>query len=144
MPLAPALLVISAMSRRTTQPFSVRRLALHASLATGVLVGAGCHPTTTVVTTTSAAIGGTIAGVVHGPADDALGDRDVSVVNIETGERYQTTTGPNGGYSIHVPPGTYRLEVQLRKREKLSDDKPTILISAEADTRKTVDINVGP
>ena len=130
------------MTRPTTQPFSVRRLALHASLATGVLVG--CHPTTTVVTTTSAAIGGTIAGVVHGPADDALGDRNVSVVNIETGERYQTTTGPNGGYSMRVSPGTYRLEVQLRKREKLSEDSPTILISADADTTTTVDVNVGP
>lgn len=131
------------MSRRTTQPFSVRRLALHASLATSVLVGTGCHPKTTVVTTTSAAIGGTIAGVVHGPADDSLGDRNVSVVNIETGERFETTTGPNGGYSIRVPPGTYRLEVQLRKREKLSQDNPTILMSADADTRKTVDVNVG-
>jgi hypothetical protein len=132
------------MTRPTTQPFSVRRLALHASLATSVLVGPGCHPTTTVVTTTSAAIGGTIAGVVHGPADDALGDRNVSVVNIETGERYQTTTGPNGGYSMRVSPGTYRLEVQLRKREKLSEDSPTILISADADTTTTVDVNVGP
>lgn len=120
----------------------MRRLALHASLAAGVLVGAACHPATTVVTTTSAAIGGTIAGVVHGPADDALGDRNVSVVNIETGARFQTTTGPNGGYSMRVPPGTYRLEVQLRKREKLSEDNPTILMSADAE-RKTVDVNVG-
>lgn len=130
------------MSRRTTQPFSVRRLALHASLATSILVGTGCHPKTIVVTTTSAAIGGTIAGVVHGPADDSLGDRTVSVVNIETGERFQTTTGPNGGYSMRVPPGTYRLEVQLRKREKLSEDNPPILMSADAE-RKTVDVNVG-
>jgi hypothetical protein len=141
--LALALLVISPMRRRTTQPFSAQRLALHALLATSVLAGTGCHPTTTVVTTTSAAIGGTIAGVVHGPVDDALGDRDVSIVNIETGERYQTTTGPNGGYSMRVPPGSYRLEVQLRQREKLSADSPTILISGDAD-KKTVDVNVGP
>jgi hypothetical protein len=132
------------MTRRTTQPFSVRWLALHAFVATSVLVGADCHPTTTIVKTTSAAVGGTIAGVLHGPSDDALADRNISVVNIETGERYQSTTGPNGGYSVRVPTGTYRLEVQLRKREKLSEDEPTILISAGADTAKTVDLTVGP
>jgi hypothetical protein len=122
----------------------MRRLALPATLATSVLAGAGCHPTTTVITTTSAAVGGTIAGVVHGSTDASLADRRVNVVNIETGERFQTTTGPNGGYSMHVPPGTYRLEVQLRNREKLSEDTPTILISADGDTERTVDVNVGP
>jgi Carboxypeptidase regulatory-like domain len=144
MALALALLVISPMRKPAARPFSMRRLALHSALATSVLVGTGCHPKTTVVTTTSAAIGGTIAGVVYGPADASLSDRNVSVVNIETGERFQTTTGPNGGYSMRVPPGTYRLEVQLRNREKISDDTPTVLISADAATGKTVDVNVGP
>jgi len=131
------------MQHTATRPISVRRLALAAvTFATSLLAGAGCHARPTLVTTTSAAIGGTIAGVVSGPTDESLADRTVSIVNIETGERYQTTTGPTGGYSLHVPPGTYRLDVQLREDERFSDDNVTILTS-DGQTANTVDVNVG-
>jgi hypothetical protein len=37
-----------------------------------------------------------------------------------TGTRYDATTGPNGGYTIQVPEGTYRLEVELRPGERVT------------------------
>ena len=36
-----------------------------------------------------------------------------------TGEKFETTTGTNGGYTMKVPQGTYRLEVELRDGEKI-------------------------
>jgi carboxypeptidase family protein len=121
---------------------SVRQFALDAALAASLAIGAGCHPSATVVTTSSAAVGGTIAGVVTGPPDGSLADRTITLVNIETGQRFQTTTGQNGGYSLRVPSGTYRLEVQLREGEELANGNATILLrNGDGNVDGTVDVN---
>src|SRR5689334_17845406 len=65
-------------------------------LAAALLFCVSCHPKPTILTSSSAAIGGTIAGVLTGPSDSGLGDRTVAIINIETGQRYETKTGPNG------------------------------------------------
>jgi hypothetical protein len=36
---------------------------------------------------------------------------------VATGSCFDATTGSNGGYTIKVPEGTYRLEVELRVGE---------------------------
>src|SRR5215831_16947940 len=105
-----------------------RQLVLPAVLAAELCSGSGCHPHTTIVSISSAAIGGTIVGVVTGPADVTLADRTVTMENVETGKRYQTATGRTGGYSLRVPAGTYRLNVQLRPGERLSEMKPPVLL----------------
>ena len=107
---------------------SVRQFAHYTTLVASLLAGAGCLPRTTIVTTSNAAVGGTIAGVVTGPAEGSLGDRTITLVNTETGQRFQTTTGQNGGYSLRVPAGTYRLDVQLRAGEKLAEENGTLLL----------------
>jgi hypothetical protein len=60
--------------------------------------------------------GGTIAGTVtDGTA--ALSARKVTAVETTSGARVEVATGSNGGYTIKVPKGTYRLEVELRRGE---------------------------
>jgi hypothetical protein len=63
-------------------------------------------------------VGGTIAGaVVAGSGRTPLPSRKVAAINAESGARFETSTATNGGYSIKVPPGTYRLEVETRPNE---------------------------
>ena len=66
-------------------------------------------------------VGGTIAGIVK-TADSsvAVPGRKVTVVEVKTGARHDTTTGTNGGYTIQVPEGTYRFEIELRAGEALA------------------------
>jgi carboxypeptidase family protein len=140
--MATALLFMCGMNRQARRRFAVKQLVLPAVLAAGLLSGSGCHANATMVSISSAAIGGTIAGVVTGPADATLGDRTVTIVNVETGQRYQTATGQKGGYSLRVPPGTYRLEVQLRPGERLSEMEPTILLNTgDREIHKDVTVN---
>jgi hypothetical protein len=66
-------------------------------------------------------VGGTIAGIVK-TADSsvAVPGRKVAVIEVKTGTRHETTTAANGGYTIQVPEGTYRFEIELRPGETLS------------------------
>jgi Carboxypeptidase regulatory-like domain len=142
--LALALLTIFRMKAQAYRPPPMRQFVLHATLAMSLLAGAGCHPKPTIVSISSAAVGGTIAGVVYGPTDRSLSDRTITVVNVDTGERFQTATGENGGYSVRVPPGTYRVEVQLRDGEKLAEENATILLkNSDREVGRNVDINAG-
>ena len=66
-------------------------------------------------------VGGSIAGRVS--ANDgttALSARKVTAVNEATGARYDVSTASNGGYTVRVPVGVYRLEVELRPGERLT------------------------
>ena len=64
---------------------------------------------------------GTITGVVHGPEGTSpVSGRTVQAVNVATGERTSAVTGSNGGFTIKVPPGKYRLELALHEGETLS------------------------
>jgi hypothetical protein len=66
-------------------------------------------------------VGGTIAGIVKtADASVALPGRKVTVIEVKTGARHETTTAANGGYTIQVPEGTYRFEIELRSGETLS------------------------
>ena len=74
-----------------------------------------------VVNTQPNKVGGTIAGIVK-TADSsvAVPGRKVSVIEVSTGARHDTTTGTNGGYTFQVPEGTYRFEIELRGGEVLA------------------------
>jgi len=63
-------------------------------------------------------VGGTIAGIVT--ASDRgvpLAGRKVTATDVASGASYDATTGVNGGYTIQVPRGKYRLSVELRDGE---------------------------
>lgn len=91
-----------------------------------------------VVNTHPAQVGGTIAGIVK-TADPsvAVPGRKVTAIEVKTGERHETTTAANGGYTIQVPSGTYRLEIELRPGEALSKQpEDTHVGNADLDTTR--------
>ena len=80
---------------------------------------AACHPGP--ILSTEQKVGGTIAGIVKTTDSSvAVPGRKISVIDVATGSRHDTTTGANGGYTIQVPAGTYRFEIELRGGEKLA------------------------
>jgi len=69
-------------------------------------------------------VGGTISGLVRTSGGTTpLPGRKVTAVDVATGARYEASTATNGGYTIKVPTGKYRLELELRPGEAL-DEKP--------------------
>jgi hypothetical protein len=91
-----------------------------------------------VVNTQPAQVGGTIAGIAK-TADPsvAVPGRKVTAIETTTGARHETTTGANGGYTIQVPKGTYRLEIELRAGETLAKQpEPTHVGNADLDTTR--------
>ena len=94
--------------------------SLRALLAVSLLTSAACHPGPIVDTGPKpAAVGGTIAGIVSTDGKAAVPSRKVTAIDTQTGARFDATTGTNGGYTIKVPEGTYRLELEVRPGEKI-------------------------
>jgi hypothetical protein len=89
------------------------------TLALAALAGAACRPGQPLIDTTPGknTTPGTIAGNVRTNADDPLPGRNLHAVDTVTGQRYSAVTGVTGGFSIKVPPGKYRLELELREQE---------------------------
>jgi hypothetical protein len=63
---------------------------------------------------------GTISGMVTNSAGTPLEGRRVTAIDVTAEQRYEATTGKNGGYTIKVPPGRYRMEVELRGGDQLA------------------------
>ncbi|HEU5259361.1 MAG TPA: carboxypeptidase-like regulatory domain-containing protein [Vicinamibacterales bacterium] len=63
---------------------------------------------------------GTISGTVTSSAGTPLQGRRVTAIDMGTDMRYDATTANTGGYTIKVPLGHYRLEVELRGGEQLA------------------------
>lgn len=77
------------------------------------------------------AVNGTISGRVMGVDDSArLVGRRVEAINVDTGTRASVTTASTGGFSLKVPPGTYRLSVELHEGETLPNPPGPITINA--------------
>jgi len=53
----------------------------------------------------------------------------VTAIETTNGSRYDTTTATNGGYTIRVPEGTYRIEIELRAGEALAKQPDTTRIN---------------
>jgi uncharacterized protein YfaS (alpha-2-macroglobulin family) len=100
----------------------MRRLIKRATILVLLTVSVACHPFRgPVVGGTEQQVGGTIAGIVSASdGTTALTGRKVTATNTATQARFDTTTAGNGGYTIKVPEGTYRIEVELRSGETLS------------------------
>ena len=89
-------------------------------LAFSLLTSMACHPGPVVSSGPKPAVGGTIAGIVSTDTKAAIAGRSVTAINTQTGARFDATTGVNGGYTIKVPEGTYRLEVALQPGETVA------------------------
>jgi Carboxypeptidase regulatory-like domain len=89
-----------------------------------LLAVSACMPRGPVLDTSEApaGVGGTISGTVRGSGDTiSLAGRRVTAINLDTGEKHETSTAVTGGYTMKVPRGRYRLEVELRPNESLSE-----------------------
>lgn len=93
---------------------------LHLFAVLLLLASVACHPGPVVGKGTApAGVGGTIAGIVSGVGNAPMPGRKVTAIETASGTRYEATTGANGGYTIKVKEGTYRLEVELRSGERV-------------------------
>ena len=84
---------------------------------------AACHTERPIVNNGAkqAPVGGTIAGVVKAENSTVVPlTRKVTAVDVRSGKQFDTTTGTDGGYTIQVPVGTYRIELELRAGEALA------------------------
>ena len=81
---------------------------------------------------------GTISGLVStAEGSTPVGGRKVTVINTATNERFETSTAVNGGYTVRVPEGTYRIEVELRTGERLDKrPDPTTVGSGDLDAER--------
>jgi hypothetical protein len=114
-------------------------------LALGLLTSTACHPGPVVGGgPTPPSVGGTIAGMVSTDTNTAVEGRQVTAIEIATGTRYDATTGPNGGYTIKVPEGTYRLEVELKPGETIAKHPgETRVNKSDLDPRRNFVITLG-
>jgi hypothetical protein len=97
----------------------MRSLCLSTVLSTSLFCSIACHPGAVIDTDPKPSVGGTIAGVVRSGANPVIG-RKVTAVNVSTGASFTATTGASGGYTIKVPEGTYRIELETRAGESLA------------------------
>jgi hypothetical protein len=113
-------------------------------LITCLISTVACHPGP-IVGAERVSAGGTIAGVVS-TTDSAVAvpGRTVTAIDVRTGSRHTATTAGNGGYTIKVPEGTYRLEIELRSGEKLAK-KPddTVVNNGDLDPGRDFTITAG-
>lgn len=86
---------------------------------------------------------GTIGGVLQGTGGgDPLPGRRVEAVEVNTGSRFSAVTSVTGGFTIQVPPGDYRLQIELRAGEKVSKDPGTLRIN-QSDLDANIIVEVG-
>jgi hypothetical protein len=122
----------------------MRYVPLVLALSAGLT--AACHPGPVVDTTPKVSVGGTIAGIVR-TADPAVvvPGRKVTAVEATSGSRYDATTATNGGYTIKVPEGTYRIDVELHNGETLAKrPAETRVRNGDLDPGRDFVITAGP
>ena len=112
----------------------MRRLVLALILTSSV----ACHPGQPLAGGVKQPAGGTVSGAVS--ATDVsvpVVGRKVVLTETTTNAHYDTTTASNGGYTIQVPPGTYRIELELRPGEALAKQPAeTSLHISDLDARR--------
>jgi len=86
---------------------------------------------------------GTISGDVRSTAGTPLEGRRVSAIDMSTEMHYDVTTSRGGGYTIKVPTGRYRLEVELRGGEQLAKQPGQTNINI-GDVDEELDFVIGP
>ena len=97
----------------------MRSLCASTFLCAALLLSTACrHPGSVINPDPKPSVGGTIAGVVRSGSSPLVG-RKVTAVNVATGASFSASTGANGGYTINVPEGTYRIDLETQAGESL-------------------------
>jgi hypothetical protein len=67
----------------------------------------------------------------------------VTAVNVSTGASFSTTTGSNGGYTIKVPEGTYRIDLETQPGETISKrPEQTQVNNSDLDAARDFEVSV--
>lgn len=115
-----------------------------AAVVVVLLMSIGCGPRGPILGagTTPPGVGGTIAGIVKTTdGATALSARKVTATNTETGAKFEASTASNGGYTIQVPKGNYKLEVELRPGETLASQPGSTDINVgDLDARRDFEV----
>jgi hypothetical protein len=123
------------------------RFLILPTLIAGILAfSPACHPGPILNTGSQRSVGGTIAGNVRATGGAvALVGRKVTAVDVVTGARYETSTSITGGYTIKVPEGTYRLDLELRDGETIAK-RPgqTRINNSDLDPARDFEVTVKP
>jgi hypothetical protein len=123
----------------TDRRFAAVVLAAALAAATGCRTGQPIYDQTPEDQSTP----GTIAGIVRaGVGGEPIAGRRVEAVALAGGRRYSATSSVTGGFSIPVPPGKYRLEVELREGERVLRSPGTIDIN-ESDLDSNLEVVIG-
>ena len=93
-------------------------------------------------TSTDMTTPGTIAGIVKDAAGGPLAARVVHAVGAQSSEQYSATTNVTGGFSIKVPPGDYRLRVDLQEGERVLKEPGVVHIN-KSDLDANLEIVLG-
>jgi hypothetical protein len=114
---------------------SLLALALAGCAARGPVVDTGEKPPS---------VSGTISGFVRiAGANTPLAARKVTATEIATGASYTASTAANGGYTMKVPMGKYRLQVELQAGETIVDAPGELEINrSDLDAGRTFTITV--
>src|SRR5215217_6238597 len=92
----------------------------HLFAIVALLAAAACHPGPVINAGPGNPAGGTIAGIVTTDGNAVVVGRQVTAIETTSGAHFEATTGANGGYTIKVPQGHYRLEIELRAGETVA------------------------
>jgi len=120
-------------------------MQLRSTCAAVVLLSSlACHPSRPVIDPGPRPdVGGSISGMVSASDGTALGARKVAAVDVKTGARVETSTATGGGYTMRVPPGTYRLELEVRAGETLAvTPDPTEVAPGDLDAGRNFVVSV--
>jgi hypothetical protein len=90
------------------------------------------------------AVDGTISGTVSASGGAVpVSGRKITAINVESGARVETSTTSIGGYTMRVPPGTYRLEMELRAGEAIATTPaPTEVDPGDLDAGRNFSLTV--
>jgi hypothetical protein len=109
-----------------------------------LLAGLACRAGRPLINTTPAdqTTPGTIGGILKDTTGQPLASRTVHAVDVATSRKYSATTNVTGGFSIQVPPGKYRLQVDLLEGERVARDPGEIDIN-KSDLDANLEVVIG-
>ena len=121
--------------------FSSCRRVLPAAL---LILLAACRPGVPVVDPSEKppSLDGTVSGHLATTGGERVPGRKIELVEIATGSRHSVTTDANGAFTVKVPPGKYRLDVELQSGERVEKAPKQIDIN-ESDLDSNLEIVIG-
>jgi Carboxypeptidase regulatory-like domain len=141
--------------RMTTKPSTFRRIWPDATGTLVLCIGLAVPLGGCAAAHGGAAIGssdqppelsGTISGVVRAAGSNTpLSARTVTAIEVGSGSKYEASTAANGGYTMKVPMGRYRLRVELRENEVTAQAPDEVVLNrSDLDAGRDFSIAVKP